>query len=280
MYVVHLILLSPLHTGGTTQEGNLLGIARESHTNLPYIPSSTIRGRLRSSVPGNEKIEINGKEKSKRFYLFGNEIADGEQLEQGAVWIGDGSILWIPVPSLSHGVVWVTSPMLLRRWVRLSGSKLTIPAENSTNIAGTGNVYLKDAILKRENLSIWNDWEQGEKAVPGLNESGGINHVLVLADKHCATIVQMSLWRQVKVKLDEHKTVDGGFRYEEAIPPDALMYFPWGITAQANGTSTEARQGFEQLLQRSEVLQIGGQESLGRGFVQLMIESVTQEGQS
>jgi CRISPR-associated protein Cmr4 len=47
--IVHLYLFSPLHTGGTTQEGNLLGIARESHTNLPYIPSSTIRGKLRSS---------------------------------------------------------------------------------------------------------------------------------------------------------------------------------------------------------------------------------------
>jgi len=46
--LVYLYLLSPLHTGGTTQEGNLLGIARESHTNLPYIPSSTIRGRLRA----------------------------------------------------------------------------------------------------------------------------------------------------------------------------------------------------------------------------------------
>ncbi|MFM6278344.1 MAG: RAMP superfamily CRISPR-associated protein, partial [Dolichospermum sp.] len=39
MEYIYLYLLSPLHTGGTTQEGNLLGIARESHTNLPYIPS-------------------------------------------------------------------------------------------------------------------------------------------------------------------------------------------------------------------------------------------------
>lgn len=38
MNLVYLYLLSPLHTGGTTQEGNLLGIARESHTEMPYIP--------------------------------------------------------------------------------------------------------------------------------------------------------------------------------------------------------------------------------------------------
>ena len=266
MEIVYLTLLSPLHTGGTTQEGNLLGIARESHTNLPYIPSSTIRGRLRSSISNSEMIAINGQEKSKKFFLFGNEIADGEQLEQGAIWIGDGSLLWIPVPSLSHGVVWVTSPMLLRRWQRLSGSNLAIPPEHSTNIMG-GNVYLKDAILRRDHLRPWADWRQ---AIPGLNGAGMINNVLVLPDKHCATIVQMSLWRQVKVKLSEHKTVEGGFRYEEAIPPDTIMYFPWGITAQANGMCQEARNEFTRLLQRSDVLQIGGQESLGRGFVQLM----------
>lgn len=32
-HLVYLTLLTPLHTGGTTQEGNLLGIAREAHTN-------------------------------------------------------------------------------------------------------------------------------------------------------------------------------------------------------------------------------------------------------
>jgi len=270
MEIVYLTLLSPLHTGGTTQEGNLLGIARESHTNLPYIPSSTIRGRLRASIPSNEK--------SKKFFLFGNEIDNGEQLEQGAIWIGDGSLLWIPVPSLSHGVVWVTSPMLLRRWQRLSGLNVEIPSDYSTNIAG-GNVYLKDAILRRDHLQDWANWRQ---FVPEVNGSAGISHVLVLPDKHCATIVQMSLWRQVKVKLNEHKTVEGGFRYEEAIPPDTIMYFPWGITAQANGTCQEARNEFTRLLQRSDVLQIGGQESLGRGFVQLTFNSNqdTQAGAS
>lgn len=293
--LVYLYLLSPLHTGGTTQEGNLLGIARESHTNLPYVPSSTIRGRFRAIASANK----NGNGKSERFILFGNEIADGEQLEQGAIWIGDGSILWIPVPSLSHGVIWVTSPMLLNRWKRLSGSNIQIPQDYSTNITGNGNVYLKDAILKKETLHNWKDTEW-KKTIPQGTETKGINSVLVLPDKHCATIVQMSLWRQVKIKLDEHKTVDGGFRYEEAIPPDTLMYFPWGITSQANSkvskvdskstldkNNTEKDEShpynaFNKILENSSILQIGGQESLGRGFVQLMSDNTrnNQESQS
>ncbi|MEA5543108.1 RAMP superfamily CRISPR-associated protein [Limnoraphis robusta Tam1] len=56
--IVYLYLLSPLHTGGTSQEGNVVGIARETHTDLPYLPSSTIRGRLRASVGLKDYIDL------------------------------------------------------------------------------------------------------------------------------------------------------------------------------------------------------------------------------
>jgi CRISPR-associated protein Cmr4 len=252
--LVYLYLLSPLHTGGTTQEGNLLGIARESHTELPYIPSSSIRGRLRAATP-----------KEQQSMLWGNTIEDGTNLTQGALWIGDASILWIPVPSLSHGVIWVSSRFLLRRWARLNGVTAAIPDEYSTNLGTQKPVYLKDAILKPEDLKAW---KEAGSFIPQSETTQGIERVLVLPDKHCATLIQMALWRQVKVKLDEHKTVNGGFRYEEAIPPDTLMYFPWGITTQANGSASTTKSDFEHLLSEHSLMQIGGQESLGRGFVQ------------
>ncbi|MCM1982964.1 type III-B CRISPR module RAMP protein Cmr4 [Lyngbya confervoides] len=253
MNLVYLYLIAPLHTGGSTQEGNLLGIARESHTELPYIPSSTIRGRLRATA-----------EETIRPLLFGTDLKDGE-LEQGDIWIGDGSILWIPVPSLSHGVVWVTCPMLLRRWQRLSGGSDTIPAEYSTSITGGQSIYLKDAILKDSHLTMGQDFTP---FLPSAGQEVEIDRGVVLPDRHCATLIQMSLWRQVKIKLDETKTVDGGFRYEEAIPPDTLMYFPWGVTSKAKGSADSSQESFRTLLNQASLLQIGGQESLGRGFVQ------------
>lgn len=252
---IYLYLVSPLHTGGTTQEGNLLGIARESHTNLPYIPSSTIRGRLRATVV----------DQSTRFKLFGTDLKDSKQLEQGDIWIGDASILWLPVPSLSHSVIWISCPMLLRRWLRLHGNISDLPTEYSCNFTTGNAVYLKDAIFQVDKLRQWQDWKA---FVPQTPETSAINRVLVLPDQHCATLIQMSLWRQVKIKLDEHKSVEGGFRYEEAIPPDTLMYFSWGTTTQANGTAKQSYADFQNLLTENPILQIGGQESLGRGFVQ------------
>ncbi|MBD2097718.1 type III-B CRISPR module RAMP protein Cmr4 [Trichocoleus sp. FACHB-591] len=256
--LTYLYLLSPLHTGGTTQEGNLLGIARESHTDLPYIPSSTIRGRIRASTEVDKALQ---------YRLFGTELSSAAQLEQGAIWIGDASILWLPIPSLSHGVIWISCPLLLQRWARLNRIEGAIPAEYSTNLPTQRPVYLKDAILKSSELKSWTSWETFlPQTVQAQTIS--IQRVLVLPDQHCATLIQMSLWRQVKIKLDAHKTVEGGFRYEEAIPPDTLMYFPWGVTSQANGTAQQARVDFEELLVSQSIVQIGGQESLGRGFVQ------------
>lgn len=249
----YLYLLSPLHTGGTVQEGNLLGIARESHTNLPYIPSSSIRGRLRASVV-NQTL---------KFRLFGNEIAEGEQLEQGDIWIGDGSLLWVPVPSLSHGVIWVSSPLLLQRWIRASRKQLSVPAPYSSTVSSGRPVYLKDAILKASDIKAWGN---GADYVP-QHPAGTPENLLVLPDQHAATLIEASLWRQVKVKLNEHKVVDGGFRYEEAIPPDSILWFSWGTTSQAK-RAEESRLDFAELLQELDILQIGGQESLGRGFVQ------------
>jgi CRISPR/Cas system CMR subunit Cmr4 (Cas7 group RAMP superfamily) len=124
-HLAYFYLVSPLHTGGSSQEGNLVGIARESHTDLPYLPSSTIRGRLRASTNTAKVSEY-----------WGNTIEDvsaglDDNLTQGSFWIGDAAILWFPVPSLSHGTVWISSPALLKRWARWVGVSHQIPAINS-----------------------------------------------------------------------------------------------------------------------------------------------------
>ncbi|MEG3861091.1 type III-B CRISPR module RAMP protein Cmr4 [Microcoleus sp. herbarium12] len=287
--LAYLYLLSPLHTGGTSQEGNIVGIAREAHTNFPYLPSSSIRGRLRSNVeaiPNNPDStgDLSMDARIRRVKLFGpdlKDIQDSEfvehyeyeierkitQLEQGSIWIGDASLLWIPVPSISHGVVWISCPMLLQRWTRLNGQQIDVP-EGSRHLTTAGNVYLKDTKILAGKLkdfpadTPWTDF------VPNSGQTS-ITQVLVVPNRYCETLIEMSLWRQVKVKLNEHKAVtDGSFRYEEAIPPDSLMYFPWGVTKQVAGDPNAHEQDFQNLLNTDSVLQLGGQESLGRGFVQ------------
>lgn len=285
--LAYLYLLSPLHTGGTSQEGNLVGIARESHTDLPYLPSSSIRGRLRAATPESDRTKLWGNTIDDVTSATANSNQSQESAQhqttpaststavtnliQGALWVGDASLLWFPVPSLSHGVVWISSPFLLRRWMRLTNSKLPMPEEGSFSKGDSKNLYLKDAIFKASDLKKWNAKNQWRQYLPpGSQETNTISQVLVLSDRDCQVLIQSSLWRQVKVKLDEKKNVDGGFRYEEAIPPETVMFFPWGATVASNGNVNDVSGILKKLLQKKDIVwQFGGQESLGRGFVEL-----------
>lgn len=282
-HLLYLYLLSPLHTGGTSNEGNVLGIARETHTDMPYIPSSSIRGRFRADFTDTlSRVELFGPDlddlKDSTFLTnyknkYGRDIT---QLEQGGLWIGDASLLWMPVASLSHGVVWISCPLLLQRWARFARKPIVIPTVYSASSALTKTIsplYLKDARIPAATLQAWSDTD-AKQFVPNNDPAIDLSRLLVLPDQHCQTLIQMSLWRQVKVKLNEHKAVQGGsFRYEEAIPPDSLLYFPWGSLKNAPATNSETMFTTHLTDKTDRLLQIGGQEGLGRGFTQYWLSS-------
>ena len=50
--------LAPIHCGGEGDLGNILEIAREVHTNFPYVPGSSLRGCLRDEVQLLNKIDV------------------------------------------------------------------------------------------------------------------------------------------------------------------------------------------------------------------------------
>lgn len=83
-------------------------------------------------------------------------------------------------------------------------------------------------------------------------------------------MVETGLQREVRVALEEgSKTVKGGsFRSEEAIPPEAILFFPWGMKpAKEVEKTNNIRQKIKNTL--DEKLQFGGLEGLGRGWADL-----------
>lgn len=112
--LTYMYLLTPLHTGGSADEGNLMGIAREVHTEFPYLPSSSLRGRIRAAME-NRASE---KQSESVNLFFGKKIKDGGQPTEGEVWFTDATMLFFPIASLSHHLVWMTCPLWLERWSR------------------------------------------------------------------------------------------------------------------------------------------------------------------
>lgn len=295
-YLTYLYLLTPLHTGGSADEGNLMGIAREVHTEFPYLPASSLRGKIRSvlepSNPQSEEEKVLAKEVSQ---FFGQKIKDGQQPTEGEVWFAEATLLFFPIASLSHHLVWITCPLWLERWNRwLKNFPLTQLIQNCREqitearpalISFTPEpLYFQTAILQPNALGQLNtnDSNSLSQSLQNLtNANGMINQLLkklvIVDDEDCIALVETGLQREVRVALNEgEKTVKGGsFRSEEAIPPETVLFFPWGMKPMKQTENTQnIRAKTSELLKNK--LQFGGLEGLGRGWCDLKTIETTE----
>ncbi len=278
-YLTYTYLLTPLHTGASTQAGNLLGIAREAQTELPYIPSSSLRGKIRSLLESIPSI------KAEASSFFGERIKDGQQPTEGEVWFADATLLLFPVASFSHQFLWMTCPLWISRWnrwlrndeveklIQLWRSQLQQSGKKAISSASGKQVYLQGAILKESeivkidsNAVCWDCFKQ----IPDGNSILDLKQKLViLSDQDCAALVETGLQREVRIALEEdEKVVSGGsFRSEEAIPSETVLFFPWGMKPDKNENQTQnVRVRLRQIL--NDRLQFGGLEGLGRGWTE------------
>jgi CRISPR-associated protein Cmr4 len=292
-YLTYSYFLTPLHTGASSQAGNLMGIAREAHTNLPYLPSSSLRGKIRSSLEASHSGQTGA--------FFGERIKEGQQPTEGEVWFADATLLLFPIASYSHQFVWITCPLWLGRWNRwlrnaelselLTSWKQSLDKKKDeggksaiATISGT-KLYLQGALLDESdfeklppNSSIFN-------CLKHLPDGDGIldlqNKLVILSDDDCAGLVEMGLQREVRVALkDTEKTVDkGSFRSEEAVPSETIMFFPWGMKPPKPEDKTkDVRDALVSVL--NDRLQFGGLEGLGRGWTSNVTVPLNQAKQN
>lgn len=250
-YLTYLYLLMPLHTGGSANEGNLMGIAREVHTEFPYMPASSVRGRIRAAM---EQKHENDHLKEAVQVFFGQKIEGGGQPTEGEVWFADATLLFFPIASLSHHLVWITCPLWLDRWSRwlgnegdnvkkfaqdchknLRGSEGS-KAKSAVTTFKTNTLYLQTALLKPDDIHSSNGSQCLSGKVKNITADHGIigqieERLVVLSNEDCIALVETGLQREVRVALNEgEKTVKGGsFRSEEAIPPETILFFPWSV---------------------------------------------------
>lgn len=276
-YLTYGHLITPLHTGGSVQEGNLMGIAREVHTEFPYLPASSLRGKIRAELGAIHPDEVD--------IFFGQKIKDGQQPTEGEVWFADATLLFFPIASLNHHLIWITCPLWLERWNRwFKSAPLTksLKIVRDSLVSGksalvsfpTSELYLQTALLKAAHLEQFDFPEISE--IKPLFESSSLvwqiqDRLVILGDEDCIALVDMGLQREVRVALEEEsKKVKGGsFRAEEAIPPETILFFPWGTKPEKEeNQTTEIRKGIVDILK--DRLQFGGLEGLGRGWTDLI----------
>lgn len=273
----YLYALAPIHCGSQGDLGNILNIAREAHTDFPYIPGSSLRGSLRDEVEQQDSKAADR--------LFGQELRDGEQMGVHQVWFGDARLLWVPVRTLAKGnqsaFSWISCPSLLRDRALLT--RQVCPDFGDEAVGNSAGEYMvADAKIhvraaSPEQISAMNidTWPEhlNTSVKPILNKN-----CIVLPDSIFQVLVEHSLWTQIRNKIQTSQ--DGAnaqgsaevFWTDICIPRDAIFYFPWGYQVHPRQPiSAEDCSIMHKTL--TTLIQVGGQANVGRGWVQSWINS-------
>jgi CRISPR-associated protein Cmr4 len=280
--VGYLYSLAPIHCGGEGDLGNILEIAREIHTNFPYIPGSSLRGSLRDEVTQLDKDAANA--------LFGKELDKNGQDQMGVhqVWFGDARLLWIPMRTMASGnrdvFTWVSCHSLIRDRALIANLPGAVFPDYPVGTQ-PGNFTVADAQVKVEKLE---DTHKQAIAIAG-NWPNSLNSsvkptweksLLVLPDADFQVLMEHSLWTQVRNKIQEGDigaTSEGSaevFWTDVCIPRDTIFYYSWGYSLLKNNPITTAQ---HQLLMTiiKGLIQVGGQANVGRGWVQSWVANDT-----
>jgi CRISPR-associated protein Cmr4 len=219
----------------------------------------------------------------------------------GAVTFGDARLLLLPVRSVRLLFAWVTSPYLLRRYVRdreASGFDVTregaalerVAAERRQAAcsdlrllldakADAGTVYVEDADLPARVVPEVRALAEAlaSRCLPGSIQSLLTERLLVVDDTLLGTFSRQCTEIAARVRIDnDKKTVASGqLWYEEALPAETVLYA--GVLAEdtrgrANGRWTSVQH--IDMLQAIVSAQFGGKASVGRGLCHLAWERV------
>lgn len=287
--ILYIHALTPVHTGtGQSVDVIDLPVAREETTGWPYIPGSSIKGVLRDVCGGGADSKLFS-------FAFGPET---ERAAEGAgcLIFGDARIVCLPVRSLMGTFAWVTSPLVVARLKRdyvslgfqfnadWSGSlgKNQIAVTTATKLTHNNKVILEDLDLEPvQNLSssvdalanlLANALFAGDQQWAQFMKE----RLAVVHDDTFGFLCETATEVTARIRIeDEKKTVaQGGLWYEEAVPAEAIFAAPL-IATPRNGVSADELYGvIKPALE--QIVQIGGNASVGRGLVRLYLAGGAQ----
>ncbi len=280
--------ISPIHAGSGSSTGAVDNpIQRERHTNWPMIQASAVKGAMRSHFRRFFDIGKAEEEHKKDMnksdiinYIFGSDEQDDWKKDRdavpGALSVSDAKIFAMPVRSNVAPFVWVTSPAVLKRLKRdlsFLGMEVDIPVENiqeeSAKIIGDwefeGRVILEDAVVVVDDGSDKLNSDFIKKNFPEVDK------LLLISDEMFKYVVDNCTEIQTQIKIDEKKGTaqEGALRYEELLPADTVLYSIVYFSKTAEDKLNPEGVYNNVKLAIRDFLQIGGDETLGRGICKI-----------
>ena len=299
--VLFLYCETPVHAGsGSSLSIVDLPIQRERITNLPIIQASSLKGVLRAEAKRILEQRNDPQANDKVQALFGPETQRAHE-HAGCVSPHDARVLLFPVRSLVGVFAWTTCPLVLERFkreatavgIQINWQVPELPANSTQALVASDTEIVADATVVLEEF-VFNampsqeakaiaEWLK-ENALPQSDEYQQWRELLpkrfvILPNDAFRDFTQMATEVISRIRLDqERKTVaEGALWTEEHLPSETLLYAPIFVSkplapnaGQLNLSSAEdALNLLEQL--NLDRLQIGGDETVGRGIVKVRL---------
>ncbi|MBE3560237.1 MAG: type III-B CRISPR module RAMP protein Cmr4 [Ktedonobacteraceae bacterium] len=297
--MLYLYVETPLHAGtGSGLSSIDLPIQRERTTQYPMIQGSSIKGKLRSvaeEVFKGDPATVNT--------LFGPP-ATGSSDHAGALIIGDARILLFPVRSLNGVFAYTTSYDVLNRFKRdIERGRTTQPLSWDVPSPVEKALVTTSSDLHSKNQMVLEEFSfetQADKQVDTIAKwiakntlppmgtttywSNKIQTSLaILPDDDFRDFALYATEIITRIRLDrQKKTVERGALWtEEHLPTDTLLYVPvYATDARLNG-KTGTQMTASEIIAKARAmnaasnnyLQLGGDETVGRGIVRIHWET-------
>lgn len=286
-YLVTFYALTPVHPGaGSSLSYVDLPIQRERHTGYPMIAGSGIKGVIRNLAERSWNKDTVNK-------IFGNEESGDTA---SLVSFTDAKILFYPVRSVRGVFAWITCPYVLTRLKKeltsfgaeinfnnldlqnLSDEKIVINNGSSlkidSNKAGLEEFLftfsekdLKDNILNKikdylPQEAMLNDFEK---------------RIAIVSNNVFSDLVNYAVEIRTRIKIDQTKeTAETGALFTiELVPSEAIFYSFVFEKDDINGKKLDENNNRTiKTLINNSVIQVGGDETTGMGFVKLFVSDL------
>jgi CRISPR-associated protein Cmr4 len=268
---------TPMHVGTGTGLGAVdMPIQREKHTAYPLIQASGVKGALRDTAElylGRDSQEVKS--------IFGGVSGSDDGTHVGAISPSDARILCFPVRALNGVFVWISSPLVLERYQLETGAGeiAQIPSSSGALLADS-KLLLGDKVMfeefayeaRQDKASLLWSQHLAAQVFPDDKfwQDRMTSHFAILPDEEFRDFVRYSTEIVTRIHIDDKKTVkDGQLFTQELLPADSLLYSVVQIT-NSRDKKYEAVQVLEGITTAiGSRIQIGGDETVGRGRVRL-----------
>jgi len=307
---------TPLHAGSGTNISHVdLPLQRERHTNYPIIQASGVKGACRDWAEGLYKA--NPAKRQEIIQVFGPSTEQSSD-HSGSLAFTDAQVLLFPVRSFVGGFAWITCPLVLERFQRrldmlektnevMKAIQNLQPLEDCALTAANcqvamkeddkanGKVILEDMALQQDvsqvqalgKLTTW----LKDNALPCEPVFSYIKDrleqsLVVVPDDYFQDFVNLSTEVVTRIRIGETGTVETGALWsQELLLADTVLYslaLAKDLPLKSNGrqTAQASMQFLQGIINKGKILQVGGDETVGRGLVRPRYYSVLKGGTS